>query len=86
MSVKTTNKDLLLDLYDDVSAIKYTLQEMRHELSELRTIATQTSDIKQDLAYIKSLVRPSVPSAPSGQGTPSEAIIQESAGGGWTLW
>ena len=77
MSVKTTNKDLLLDLYDDVSAIKYTLQEMRHELSELRTIATQTSDIKQDLAYIKSLVRPSVP---------SEAIMQESAGGGWTLW
>jgi len=79
MSQKATNKDLLLDLYDDVSAIRYTLQEMRHELSELRTIAVQTNDIKRDIAYIKSLLRPSAVG-------PSEAIAQESVGGGWTLW
>lgn len=78
MSQKTTNRDLLLDLYDDVSAIKYTLQEMRHELSELRTIATQTSDIKRDLAYMKSLLRPAEPR--------EEAVAQESVGGSWTLW
>ncbi len=58
MSQKQTNRDMLLDLYDDVSAIKYTLQEMRHELSELRTIATQTSDIKRDVSFIKALVKP----------------------------
>jgi len=51
---------------------------MRHELSELRTIATQTSDIKRDLAYMKSLLRPAEPR--------EEAVAQESVGGSWTLW
>tara|TARA_R110002020_G_scaffold459474_1_gene677475 strand:+ start:86 stop:319 length:234 start_codon:yes stop_codon:yes gene_type:complete len=74
MSQKQTNRDMLLDLYDDVSAIKYTLQEMRHELSELRTIATQTSDIKRDVSFIKALVKPK-------DFCPKE----ETDGGGWTF-
>ncbi len=74
MSQKQTNRDMLLDLYDDVSAIKYTLQEMRHELSELRTIATQTSDIKRDVSFIKALVKPK-----------DFSTDTEVEGGGWTF-
>ena len=80
MSQKQTNRDMLLDLYDDVSAIKYTLQEMRHELSELRTIATQTSDIKRDVSFIKALVKPKDFSA-----TAKEETDTEGDGGGWTF-
>jgi hypothetical protein len=76
MSQKQTNRDMLLDLYDDVSAIKYTLQEMRHELSELRTIATQTNDIKRDIAYMKALIHPA---------EESQAVAQSNVGS-WTLW
>jgi len=76
MSQKQTNRDMLLDLYDDVSAIKYTLQEMRHELSELRTIATQTNDIKRDIAYMKALIHPT---------EESQAVAQSNVGS-WTLW
>ena len=76
MSQKQTNRDMLLDLYDDVSAIKYTLQEMRHELSELRTIATQTSDIKRDVSFIKALVKPKDFCA---------TAKEETDGGGWTF-
>jgi len=76
MSQKQTNRDMLLDLYDDVSAIKYTLQEMRHELSELRTIATQTSDIKRDVSFIKALVKP------KDFSTETDTEVE---GGGWTF-
>jgi|TARA_R110002050_G_scaffold196515_2_gene331530 hypothetical protein len=78
--IKQTNRDMLLDLYDDVSAIKYTLQEMRHDLSQLRTIATQTNDIKRDLAYIKSLLKPTAPN-----GDKAHAVAQSNVGS-WTLW
>jgi len=82
--IKQTNRDMLLDLYDDVSAIKYTLQEMRHELSELRTIATQTNDIKRDLAYIKSLLKPT---APNGESDNHKGLaVAQSNVGSWTLW